>query len=494
MSIYHYTDRCDLNYMSHSNEKRRRPQKSKKKSRDVRLFELTRLANRHLPVTINGLPLAKIIDLHRAKNEAESSQKTLESGTEKTQGSGVDTSAKDTASPEPGLAKKLKKRLSKKARAQIATDHISRVIKRDPLQAIYLSFMLRPSDPDFPFDLALLNFNLAVPAEYPAKPASIIVLNTEVPRGFAVNVERGFREIANMAQAARGKKGKNENMAKNEKLGKKTENTNFGKTKEARKETTKEGNLMETDDLEEDAMSLVDGPTLLSQVQTMDKYLEDFLKQEKRQTLKFVTFKNSALSAATPEPVAAPPPEVSTASVLNRVLESNLPPHVSPEMLRQRNLATDELTTKLKDHVKLFNKSSQGSRYKIHVPILLPEGLPELWTFNNNAVDVFLVVPLAYPEERAKLSVAPNFSTNLVVAKKLALESFLAQRGKSVVSVVEEAKQAEKNVRANTDTWISKNTPSLVGVANWVASNLRSLVLSPAEYSSWTENMHKLSQ
>ena len=211
--------------------------------------------------------------------------------------------------------------------------------------------------------------------------------------------------------------------------------------------------------------------------------------------MKFVTFKNSALSAATPEPVAAaPPPEVSTASVLNKELESNLPPHVSPEMLRQRNLATDELTTKLKDHVKLFNKSSQGSRYKIHVPILLPEGLPELWTFNNNAVDVFLVVPLAYPEEKAKLSVAPNFSTNLVVAKKLALESFLAQRGKSVVSVVEEAKQAEKNVRANTDTWISKNTPSLVGVANWVASNLRSLVLSPAEYSSWTENMHKLSQ
>ncbi|KAK9461713.1 uncharacterized protein V1516DRAFT_672758 [Lipomyces oligophaga] len=63
-----------------------------------------------------------------------------------------------------------------------------------------------PSDPDFPFDLAALEFTLLIPQSYPpsfdldlSKDAedqvnypTIIVTNSDIPRGFCLNIEHGF--------------------------------------------------------------------------------------------------------------------------------------------------------------------------------------------------------------------------------------------------------------------------------------------------------------
>lgn len=54
-----------------------------------------------------------------------------------------------------------------------------------------------PSDPDFPFDIEALECVLGVPSGYPpgGKP-TLRVTNQEMPRGFQLNVERGFDHIA----------------------------------------------------------------------------------------------------------------------------------------------------------------------------------------------------------------------------------------------------------------------------------------------------------
>ena len=69
---------------------------------------------------------------------------------------------------------------------------------RDQDGATVLSFAMKPSDPDFPFDLNALRCSLTVPSRYPDKnqgPGSrptLSIENEEMARGYQINVERGF--------------------------------------------------------------------------------------------------------------------------------------------------------------------------------------------------------------------------------------------------------------------------------------------------------------
>ncbi|KAK9356958.1 hypothetical protein V1523DRAFT_430041 [Lipomyces doorenjongii] len=56
---------------------------------------------------------------------------------------------------------------------------------------------LQPSDPDFPFDLEYLHFTLLVPTDYPSTAPKLTVINTDIPRGYALNVEHGFADNIN---------------------------------------------------------------------------------------------------------------------------------------------------------------------------------------------------------------------------------------------------------------------------------------------------------
>ncbi|KAH0275396.1 hypothetical protein KCU91_g4596, partial [Aureobasidium melanogenum] len=61
--------------------------------------------------------------------------------------------------------------------------------------ATLLKFKLAPSDPDFPFDLPFLECSLSIPSSYPQAKPSLRITNPEMPRGFQLNVERGFDQI-----------------------------------------------------------------------------------------------------------------------------------------------------------------------------------------------------------------------------------------------------------------------------------------------------------
>ncbi|RMZ33886.1 hypothetical protein D0859_01986 [Hortaea werneckii] len=56
-----------------------------------------------------------------------------------------------------------------------------------------LSLRMKPSDPDFPYEIDDLECELKVPRSYPnsGRP-SIQVTNKDIPRGFQINIERGF--------------------------------------------------------------------------------------------------------------------------------------------------------------------------------------------------------------------------------------------------------------------------------------------------------------
>lgn len=66
-----------------------------------------------------------------------------------------------------------------------------------------LTFEMRPSDPDFPYEIEALECRLTVPKSYPAsgKP-SLAVTNKDIPRGFQLNIERGFDKISAASPSA----------------------------------------------------------------------------------------------------------------------------------------------------------------------------------------------------------------------------------------------------------------------------------------------------
>jgi hypothetical protein len=58
-----------------------------------------------------------------------------------------------------------------------------------------LTFSLKPSDPDFPYELDVLECSLEVPADYPKSKPTLRIKNQEMGRGYQINVERGFDSI-----------------------------------------------------------------------------------------------------------------------------------------------------------------------------------------------------------------------------------------------------------------------------------------------------------
>jgi hypothetical protein len=65
------------------------------------------------------------------------------------------------------------------------------------------TFKMSPSDPDFPYEIEALECTLLVPKTYPetGRP-SLRALNKDIPRGFQINIEKGFDIICSEAPQA----------------------------------------------------------------------------------------------------------------------------------------------------------------------------------------------------------------------------------------------------------------------------------------------------
>lgn len=407
-----------VNDLGAKKTRKKRLKKAKEPSNEKRFAEIAKLVRRYIPITVNGLAVSSI--LHPKPQE-------------------------DANAAFHAPAKKLLK-LEKLA---IISAHIRRIADKNPELPLYLGFILVPSDPDFPFKLELLHFNLTIPAQYARSSTvlpSLLVLNTDIPRGYAVNIERMYSDITRLA------------------LGGSVDNPE---------------------------LVLVNGKGLLSQIQTLDRNLESALKQEMRATVKFVSFKR------TPAPPIPPPSPKPTPQRPENPVQKHVAPSPAPllkEAQKARSASIERMCAKLGAHVRLFHRSATEERYKVHVPVASTH-LPRLWTFENDAVDVLLSIPEDFPENNPTVSIATNFSNNLMTAKRIKLEA----QDLSLLGLVEEARGAEKNFRVDVSEYLKKQTFStrsaplfFVSLINWVTNNLEWLLKPREEYVGWETLMTKI--
>ncbi|OAA70284.1 CHY zinc finger domain protein [Cordyceps fumosorosea ARSEF 2679] len=208
-----------------------------------------------------------------------------------------------------------------------------------------LVFKMTPSDPDFPFELAHLHCDLLVPKAYPAKRPALRVTNKDIPRGFSINVEKGWDKLA-----------------------------------EERK-----------------------GSTLLSLINALDKNLEIFLSEQKVETVKLVHFKDTRHLQQEPlNSEKAPAVQKVMVPLVSASKPSSPRPYV-PEKKHSREeiaVAKERRAQEVRQlearmgRLPLYRRSADGVVFTLPLEPKKKADLPEGLRSVNN---LHLIVPLLYP-------------------------------------------------------------------------------------------------
>ncbi|RMY81786.1 hypothetical protein D0864_03787 [Hortaea werneckii] len=215
----------------------------------------------------------------------------------------------------------------------------------DTVDGITLSLRMKPSDPDFPYEIDDLECELRVPKSYPSSGRpSIQVTNKDIPRGFQINIERGFDLI----------------------------------------------------------LSSNPGVTLLAAMNRLDRQLEPILAGRMAETIKIVANKGPASPAPVQPQSQAPPPRAATNNTTER-----RDVH-SKQAVLFTSQQKDEARSKRQSHARQlearfgripsFVKSSDGRSY------VLPLESPKKYTWPQTLQSLRsfrLIVPEAYPLESA---------------------------------------------------------------------------------------------
>ncbi|PFH59043.1 hypothetical protein XA68_12902 [Ophiocordyceps unilateralis] len=233
--------------------------------------------------------------------------------------------------------------------------------------AAELAFKLRPSDPDFPFELAYLDCRLRVPKAYPDERPELRVANRNMPRGFAINVERGWDRLARERE----------------------------------------------------------GSTLLALVNALDRHLEKFLSEQKADTVTLVTFKDtrhldaaqSVPETATPEPEPEPTP-APRLPIAERVYTKE---QMTAAKAR-RALEVRQLEARM-GRLPGFRRSADGVVFTLPIE---PKRRGELTPGLRSVCTLHLIVPLLYPLQHPRVQL-----NEADAADAEAVEELFAQRAAS---------------------------------------------------------------
>ncbi|EAA31008.1 hypothetical protein GE21DRAFT_8682 [Neurospora crassa] len=279
-----------------------------------------------------------------------------------------------------------------------------------------LLFSLKPSDPDFPYDLEKLECDLRIPGEYPRQPARLLVRNKDIPRGFAVNIERGWDRLVE------------------ERKGKGT-------------------------------------TTLLSVLNALDRGLEGFLAEEKKETVKITVFKDSRHLEGQPSGVIGKEGIEGVSKEKNenekeKEKEKEKPrPYIPPENFTRDQIA--EAKARRAQEVRqlearmsglpLYHKSSDGVIYTLPLD---PKRRSSLPTGLQSVHSVQLVIPLLYPLQPLRVllndvdadeaeTVEELFTQKAVEQKQMSLTSHLNYLATNLHALAKQAaQQKQKAVQA----------------------------------------------
>ncbi|EED23090.1 conserved hypothetical protein [Talaromyces stipitatus ATCC 10500] len=214
------------------------------------------------------------------------------------------------------------------------------------------TFGMAPTDPDFPFDMPKLYCSLHVPHDWPAETSRprLRVTNPDMPRGFQINVERGF------------------------------------------------------DGLIDSAIKDRRPITLLGLMNSLDRSLERFLSAEKAPTIKIVA-NTTGRKASTPAPSKEEPKsqvEEKPATPIERIVpvpkRVEYTPEQRAEAEKTRKSETKQLEARL-NRIPLYKKLDD-LRYIIPIT---PTKLERLPVSLHAVKSVKLSVPALYPLEKSSV-------------------------------------------------------------------------------------------
>ncbi|KAK5987912.1 hypothetical protein PT974_12048 [Cladobotryum mycophilum] len=270
-----------------------------------------------------------------------------------------------------------------------------------PSGATSLVFRLKPSDPDFPFELAYLDCDIRVPEGYPEERPELLVRNKDIPRGFSINVERGFERLA-----------------------------------EEKK-----------------------GSTILALVHALDRNLERFLSEQKVETIKLVAFKDTrhldaevgkgksvVEPAKSPQPMqSAPPPRVYIPE-----------PSYSREQINEAKARRAQEIRQLESRMgrmPQFRRSADGVIFTLPIEPKrrgdLPSGLQSVNT-------IHLIIPLLYPLQQLRIQLNEADASDAEPVEDLFAEKAAEQKQMNLMTHVNYLAQNLHNLAKQARTLATK--------------------------------------
>lgn len=246
-----------------------------------------------------------------------------------------------------------------------------------PDGASSLLFKITPSDPDFPFELAQLECDLRVPHSYPDEKPVLLVKNKDIPRGFGLNIERGWDRLVRERP----------------------------------------------------------GATLLAHTRELDKNLESFLSEQKAETIKIVTFKDTRhIEAASSLKEAEPPtpekPQPKRAESFTYIPEPSYTKEEIAAAKERRRIEVAQLEARMK-RTPEYRRSPDGIVYTLPLEPLrrseLPSGLQSVRSLH-------LIIPLVYPLQSLRVQLNHVDSDDAEPVEDLFCEKAAAQQQMTLMS------------------------------------------------------------
>ncbi|KAI0120490.1 hypothetical protein F4776DRAFT_632736 [Hypoxylon sp. NC0597] len=287
-----------------------------------------------------------------------------------------------------------------------------------------LLFQLKPSDPDFPFELDYLQCELQVPASYPEKPPILRVKNKEIPRGFALNIEKGWDRLVQ------------ENR----------------------------------------------GSTLLSLTNALDKNLEGFLSERKAETITLLSFKDTRhLDSSATALGVAPAPAVQASPkppALRRayVPEESFTNEQITAARARRAQEVRQLEARM-SRLPHYRKSADGVVYSLP---LEPRRRTELPVELQRIQSVQLIIPLLYPLQPLKVlldnveskdaeAVEEMFAERAAQYKHLNLTSHLNYLAQNIHTMAKQAHAARQQSEMASNS--ANRTPNAINTVQQTTSH-----------------------
>ncbi|KAH9907492.1 hypothetical protein F4778DRAFT_543259 [Xylariomycetidae sp. FL2044] len=282
-----------------------------------------------------------------------------------------------------------------------------------------LIFQLKPSDPDFPFELDYLECELQVPPSYPARPPILRVRNKDIPRGFSVNIERGWDKLVEEKQ----------------------------------------------------------GATLLALTNALDKNLEAFLSAQKTETVTLMSFKDTrhidnlptALGHSPPPAVQSPePPKSIPAPGKVYIPELSFSQDEIAAAKARRAQEIRQLETRM-GRLPSYQRSADGIVYTLP---LEPKRRSDLPRGLQSVQSVQLIIPLLYPLQPLRIllndvesedaeALEEAFATKAAQQRQLNLTSHMNYLAQNLHLLARQAAAAKKEIPpADVDSKIpQQSTP-----------------------------------